>query len=83
MQFRFIDKDNKLLGYCNIDDYAESYKLFEYMAKNECQYCVQCNTEDVADTEGDYYTVKDVSFVFSKSGGELLQHFQVCLEECY
>lgn len=85
MQFRFIneadDGKKKLLGYCDIDDYTEAFKLFTFMMDHRCEFAMMINTEDIVDTEGKYYKVNNISFVSPKVGGELGPYIMVLVEE--
>lgn len=86
MQFRFIEFDeesnkDKLVGYSDIEDYDIAFKMFTYMKEHECELSVMVNTEDIADTEGDYYIVKNVYFVTPKLGGQILPYICVDIEK--
>ena len=86
MQIRFREYDEKndtykLIGYIDIKDYAEAFKMFTFMKKHECEYCIEYNTEDTVETPGKSYFVENLSFVFSM--GETMPHIAVdVVEEC-
>ena len=91
MQFRFVepvekddgDYENKLLGYVDIDDYDIAFKTFTFMKEHECEYCVEINSSDLVDEDGELYNVEDVAFISRCIGGELMPHFRVYLKkEC-
>lgn len=88
MQFRFLEYNeetntNKLLGYTDIEDYDAAFRMFTYMKEHKCSVCVMINTEDLVDTEGEYYRVNNICFVTEKIGGDIRPHICVTLEEDY
>lgn len=86
MQFRFVkvEDDNghsELIGVSNIDEYDTAFKMFSYMKECECSNCIMLNDTDIVDTDGQTYYVKDVMFVTTPIGGQLLPHCCVYVEE--
>ena len=84
MQVRIIAfSDNyegyKLKGYDEIDNISELIKSLYYMKEKEIP--LEINTEDIADTDGEEYFIRDISIVFHKCEGKICAHIAVYVEE--
>lgn len=85
MQFRFLNEENKLIGYIKVDDYDTMFKTLTFMKEHNCSYCVeQLMKDDLADceTEG-VYEIENVAFIIPNinNANEILPHFRVYLRE--
>jgi len=69
----------KLKGYAEIYNISELIKAFHYMKENEIS--LEINTEDIADTDGEEYFIRDISIVFPKCGGEINPYIAIYVEE--
>ncbi len=69
----------KLKGYAEIYNISELIKSLHYMKENEIP--LEINTEDVADTDGEEYSIQDVRIVFPKCGGKINPYIAVYVEE--
>jgi hypothetical protein len=69
----------KLKGYDEIDNISELIKSLHYMKENEIS--LEINTENIADTDGEEYLVRDISIVFPKCGGDINTYVAVYVEE--
>lgn len=69
----------KLKGYDEIDNISELIKAFHYMKENEIS--LEINTENIADTDGEEYLIRDISIVFPKCGGDINAYVAVYVEE--
>ena len=49
------------------------------MKENEIS--LEINTEDIADTDGEEYFIRDISIVFPKCGGNINAYVAVYVEE--
>lgn len=72
-------KGYKLKGYTNIENISELIKTLHYMKENDMPLTI--NTEDIADTDGEEYFIRDISIVFPKVGGDINGHIVVYIEE--
>ena len=86
MQVRIIAfSDNydgyKLKGYDEIDNISELIKSLHYMKENEIS--LEINTENITDTDGEKYFIRDISIVFPKCGGEINPYVAVYVEEMW
>ena len=54
-------------------------RILHYMKENEIP--LEINTEDIADTDGEEYFVRDISVVFPKCGGDINPYIAVYVEE--
>lgn len=84
MHVRIISFSNnydgyKLKGYAEIYNISELIKSLQYMKENEIP--LEINTEDIADTDGEEYFVRDISIVFPKCGGDINPYIAVYVEE--
>ena len=58
---------------------SELIKTLNYMKENDIPITI--NTEDIVDTDGEDYYIKNFSVVFPKVGGEIIPHILIYVEE--
>lgn len=72
----------KLMTYFNCEDYDKISSLLSIIKEND--NIIEISSNDMAeDTDGKTFKIKEVSFVLPYSGGELLPHIAVDVEEYY
>lgn len=84
MQVRIISfSDNyegyRLKGYADVENISELIKTLDYMKENDIPITI--NTEDIVDTDGEDYYIRSIGVVFPKSGGEIVPHIVIYVEE--
>lgn len=87
MKFRFrkYNEENKNYDFitsCDIEDFDKMYNTLILMKENQLD-SIEINTENMVDTLGENYRVKDVAFCVSMELGEeaLLPVFVVDIDE--
>lgn len=81
MKVRIVTENNKdennykLLSVIDISDYDTVMKMFTYMKENDIP--LEVNTNDIVDTDGEQYFVKDVWFVVPMLGAEIMEYISV------
>lgn len=83
MQVRFItqgDDDDmyKLLTIIDVSSYEEIMRLLMYMKEEDIP--IEINTNDIADTGGEEYSITDVRFIVPTLGGEIGEYISVYVE---
>ncbi len=80
LAFNFNNKDKiyKLVGYDKINNIGELIKSLHYMQKNEIPLTI--NNEDIVDTGGKEYFIKDISIVFPTIGGEVNTYLAIYVD---